>query len=155
MSESGELMNLYRERILEHARNPRNFGKLSNATHVAEGINPLCGDKLKLYLRINDGVIEDVQFEGTGCAVAMASASMLTDTLQSLECNEALSCADAVSERLTNSSSQPEPAQDCVPDELRALDGVKEFPARVKCATLAWQTLRSAINKDAQAVTTE
>ena len=155
MSKTGELMNLYREHILEHARNPRNFGKLSNATHVAEGINPLCGDKLKLYLRINDGVIEDVQFEGTGCAVAMASASMLTDTLQSLECSEALCCADAVSERLTNTSSQPEPVQDDVPYELRALDGVKEFPARVKCATLAWQTLRSAINKDAQAVTTE
>jgi nitrogen fixation NifU-like protein len=155
MSNSGELMNLYRERILEHARNPRNFGKLSNATHIAEGINPLCGDKLKIYLRINDDVIEAVRFEGTGCAVAMASASILTDTTQSLECSEALNCADAVSERLTDTAPPHEAEQDDVPDQLRALDGVKEFPARVKCATLAWHTLRSAINKDAQAVTTE
>jgi nitrogen fixation NifU-like protein len=155
MSNSGELMNLYRERILEHARNPRNFGKLANATHVAEGINPLCGDKLKVYLRVNDDVIEAVQFEGTGCAVAMASASMLTATMQSCECSVALTCANAVTGRLTDTSSQPEAAHGDVPDELRALDGVREFPARVKCATLAWHTLRSAINKDAEAVTTE
>lgn len=152
MSKSGELEALYRELILDHARNPRNFGKLADATHVAEGINPLCGDKLKLYLRVDRGVIEAVHFEGTGCAVAIASASILTDTLCTLECDSALTCADAVTRRLTDA---PEQLTHALPDDMRALDGVKAFPARVKCATLAWKTLYSAINRDAQAATTE
>lgn len=155
MSDSSELDTLYRELILEHARNPRNFGKLAGATHVAEGINPLCGDKLKLYLRIDRDVIEAVQFEGTGCAVAIASASMLTEALGRLECDRALTCADGVTGRLTDAPESAELAQDAIPEDMRALDGVKAFPARVKCATLAWKTLRSAINRDAQAATTE
>ena len=155
MSDSDELDTLYRELILEHARNPRNFGKLAGATHIAEGINPLCGDKLKLYLRIDHDVIQVVQFEGTGCAVAIASASMLTEALGSLACNHALICADGVTDRLTDAPESSEAAQEAVPEGMRALDGVKAFPARVKCATLAWKTLRSAINRDAQAATTE
>jgi nitrogen fixation NifU-like protein len=153
MSSSDELEALYRERILDHARNPRNFGKLPDATHVAEGINPLCGDKLKLYLRVDRDVIEAVRFEGSGCAVAIASASILTDALQSIDCDGALTSADAVTGRLTD--SLPRQTQDALPEDIQALDGVKAFPARVKCATLAWKTLRAAINKDAQAATTE
>lgn len=153
MNASEELRDLYRELILDHARNPRHFGKLDDATHYAEGINPLCGDKLKLFLRIDDDTVQDATFEGTGCAISVASASLLTDIVAGVDVGTAKQFIETVTARLAG------PQGDAIADErldkLRALEGVRDFPARVKCATLAWHALRSAIHKDKEAASTE
>ena len=155
---SEELRELYRELILDHARSPRHFGKLPDATHTAEGINPLCGDKLKLYFRIDgDDRISDACFEGSGCAISVASASLLTDTVIGLNTDEALKYFSALVARLTGGqSADNKNAGDGINlGKLRALEGVKEFPLRVKCATLAWHALKSAIQIELKPATTE
>lgn len=149
-----ELRDLYRELILDHARSPRHFGKLDGATHSADGINPLCGDKLHLYLLVDDrGKIEDARFEGSGCAISVASASLLTDTVIGLETVNALDYFDAVTKRMTHGHDEKKGHLDL--GKIVALDGVREFPARVKCATLAWHALNSALNNQSSTVTTE
>lgn len=155
-TESDDLRELYRELILDHARSPRHFGALPDATHSAEGINPLCGDKLKLYLALDgDDRIRDVRFEGSGCAISVASASLLTETVIGRDSDAALACVDALVERLAG----PEPGAEATASidlgKLRALEGVREYPSRVKCATLAWHALRSALSGDGQPATTE
>jgi len=152
-----ELRELYRELILDHARSPRHFGKLQQASHHAEGINPLCGDKLKVYLQVNrDGIIRDATFEGSGCAISVASASLLTETVIGLTTDQAMSYFAAIISMLAASDGGGEPGDPALQfDRLRALQGVREFPARVKCATLAWHALNSAINKDTKPATTE
>ena len=155
---SEELRELYRELILDHARSPRHFGKLSDATHTAEGINPSCGDKLKMYFRIDgDNCIGDACFEGSGCAISVASASLLTDMVIGLKTDEALKYFSALVARLTGrQSADNKNAGDGINlGKLRALEGVKEFPLRVKCATLAWHALNSAIHGESQPATTE
>lgn len=148
-----ELRELYRELILDHARNPRHFGKLEDATHSAEGINPLCGDKLKLYLRLDAGQrIEDAAFEGSGCAISVASASLLTDTVIGLDVPGAMSYFTAITRRMTDVESTEEVLD---LDKLLALEGVREFPSRIKCATLAWHALKSALLSHTSPVTTE
>lgn len=149
-----ELRDLYRELILDHSRSPRHFGKLADATHTAEGINPLCGDKLRLYLQVSqNGLIDDATFEGSGCAISVASASLLTDLVIGTDIDTALSYFQAITTHLTApQATQLEPV---ALDKLRALDGVREFPARVKCATLAWHALNSAIQQQATPATTE
>ena len=149
-----ELRELYRELILDHAKSPRHFGKLDDATHSAQGINPLCGDKLTLYLALDDGNVRDAAFEGSGCAISVASASLLTDTIIGAPVDTALNYFDAVTSRLTSEHSAAERA-DLDLDKLRALDGVREFPSRVKCATLAWHALHSAIQGKSIPVSTE
>lgn len=151
---SEELRDLYRELILDHARSPRHFGKLDGATHVAEGVNPLCGDKLKLYLRVDEErIVADAMFEGSGCAISVASASLMTDLVAGLDTAKADNYVDVVTRRLIHTEG------DDVIDErlqkLQALEGVRDYPSRVKCATLAWHTLRSAIHEDKEAATTE
>ncbi len=147
-----EIQDLYRELILDHSRNPRHFGRLENATHTAEGINPLCGDKLKLYLRVDaDGQIESSSFEGSGCAISVASASLLTDTVTGLPVARARACYEAITERLTHGGK----TSNSDIEKLRALDGVRDFPARVKCATLAWHALHSALQNKTTPATTE
>ena len=149
-----DMQDLYRELILDHSRNPRHFGRLSDATHTAAGINPLCGDKLKLYLRVDaKGRIESSSFEGSGCAISVASASLMTDTVTGLPVDQAETCFEEITRRLTSD----EPASNSEPglDKLRALDGVRGFPARVKCATLAWHALHSALENDTTPATTE
>ncbi len=154
IKKSDELRDLYRELILDHSRSPRHFGKLADATHSAEGINPLCGDKLRLYLRLDqDSTIVDVSFEGSGCAISVASASLLTDTVIGTSVDSALGYVRAVTEHLT--AANPAELEPIDLGKIRALDGVREFPARVKCATLAWQALNSAIQQQAMPVTTE
>ncbi len=149
-----ELRDLYRELILDHARKPRHFGKLDGATHFAEGINPLCGDKLKLYLRLDDaGRICDAKFEGSGCAISVASASLLTDSVIGLHENDALEKVEHVTARLTGSAGDSGARLDL--GKLRALEGVREFPMRVKCATLAWHALHSAIRQQLTPASTE
>jgi nitrogen fixation protein NifU and related proteins len=153
-----DLRELYRELILDHARSPRHFGKLPDATHSAEGINPLCGDKLKMYFRIDDqNRISDARFEGSGCAISVASASLLTDTVIGLNTDDALKYFSALVGRLVGKQAAGNDDADTGINlgKLRALEGVKEFPSRVKCATLAWHALNSAIHHDAQPATTE
>ena len=151
---SQELTDLYRALILDHSRSPRHFGRLDKATHTADGINPLCGDKLRLYLQIDrDGRIEASSFEGTGCAISVASASMLTDAINGLSVEGADACVDTVTRRLAGEDAALGPG--VAMDNLKALDGVREYPARVKCATLAWRALHAALQQDPAAVTTE
>ena len=147
-----DLRELYRELILDHARNPRPFGRLATSTHSAEGINPLCGDKLRIYLRIDGGEhIDEVSFEGSGCAISMASASLLTETVSGRGVDEALGVSATIVNRLTGTAS--EPGSDL--GKLVALEGVRDYPSRVKCATLAWHALRSAIERSPDPATTE
>ena len=146
-----ELKELYRELILDHARKPRHFGKLAGATHTAEGINPLCGDKLRLYLLLDDeGVVRDARFEGSGCAISVASASLLTDTVIGMSGDEAQSWFRNVTAELTGTGRS-----DIELGKLRALQGVREFPSRVKCATLAWHALSNALEGRSDVATTE
>lgn len=155
-TDSDELQQLYRETILDHARKPRNFGRPAKATHTAEGINPLCGDKLHLYLTVdeNDTVIE-AGFEGSGCAISMASASLLTETVANLSVAEADAWFAAVTARLKLKASESELATELDLSSLQALDGVRAHPSRIKCATLAWHTLHAALNHSQTSATTE
>ena len=151
---SDELKDLYRELILDHSRSPRHFGKMADATHTAAGINPLCGDKLRLYLRVDEQqIITAATFEGTGCAISVASASLLTDMVIGKSCEQALELFQATTEHLTAASLDTK--RDIDLGKIRALEGVREFPARVKCATLPWHALHSAFNKQATPVSTE
>lgn len=148
-----DLRDLYRELILDHSRSPRHFGRLAEATHTADGINPLCGDKLTLYLRVDDDRIEESSFEGSGCAISIASASLMTDAITGQPVASAEACFEAVTRRLTTGETLPAPDLDL--DKLQALDGVREYPARVKCATLAWHALHAALGHASAAATTE
>ena len=153
---SEDLRDLYRELILDHARNPRHFGKLKDATHAAAGINPLCGDKLKLYLRLDAAKkIDAASFEGSGCAISVASASLLTDTIIGLDTPRAMDYFHAVTGRLTHAEPGHEMSASIDVGKIRALDGVREFPARIKCATLAWHALNAAIHQDSKPASTE
>ena len=145
-----ELDELYQEVILDHNRSPRNFCRLDNATHHAVGHNPLCGDHVDIYLQIEDGVISDISFEGNGCAISKASASLMTERIKGLSLDEA-------SELYTDIHNVLKGEKDIDPDrlgKLAALSGVSEFPMRVKCATLAWHTMKAATDRNND-VTTE
>lgn len=151
---AADVQDLYRELILDHSRSPRHFGRLDDATHTADGINPLCGDKLKLYLHVgNDGTIESTSFEGSGCAISIASASLMTDAVTGVHTDLAESFVEEVTSRLTTT----EPAGDISSRlyKLIALDGVREFPGRVKCATLAWHALHAALQNETTPASTE
>jgi nitrogen fixation protein NifU and related proteins len=142
--------DLYQEIILDHSKRPRNCHPMEDANRRAEGYNPLCGDKLKLYLKMEDGIVKDVSFVGSGCAISTASASLMTESLKGKSREEAIKLLDKFHELLTTDSP--------VSSELGKLVvfcGVRDYPARVKCATLAWHTLRSALNDSADTATTE
>lgn len=151
-----ELQDLYRELILDHSRSPRNFRRLTNATHTAEGINPLCGDKLRLYLVVdsNDHIV-DSSFEGSGCAISMASASLLTETITDRSVADARSFSATITSRLTQRDEIDDAASEFDLEKLRAFDGVRKYPSRVKCATLAWHALRAALDQSQNPATTE
>jgi len=149
-----DLKDLYQEVIIDHNRSPRNFGKLENPTQVAEGYNPLCGDKLNLYLTTKDDLITDVSFDGSGCAISVASASLMTDSLKGKTINEAEQLFENFHD-LIMKEEKPDQEQMQSLGKLVALAGVKEYPARVKCATLCWHTLHSALQGDNIAATTE
>ena len=149
-----DVRDLYRDLILDHARNPRHFGKLEHTTHSAEGINPLCGDKLKLYLDVDaDETIMGAAFEGSGCAISVASASLLTDTVIGLSSDDAMAIFGAVTAQLAGGDAPGDRKVDV--GKLRALAGVREYPTRVKCATLAWHALKSALRQDTAPASTE
>ena len=150
---NSELRDLYQEVVIDHSKQPRNFRKVEGATRTAEGFNPLCGDQLTLYVKLANGVIEDIGFQGTGCAISKASASLMTAALKGKKQDEALALFKRVHVLLTDG-----PNGEVKPEEvgkLAALSGVWEFPMRVKCATLAWHTLRSALEGEGDGVSTE
>jgi nitrogen fixation NifU-like protein len=150
-----ELNDLYRDVILDHNRRPRNFGGLESADASIEGFNPMCGDRLTLRLKLNDDTISDIRFEGQGCAISTASASMMTEAVKGKSRAEALELFDRIHQLLTDDDAPP--ADEL--GKLAALSGVRQYPARVKCATLCWHTLstalRSADLKSLGAVSTE
>ena len=145
-----DLRELYRDVIVDHNRSPRNRGRLPRATHHAEGNNPLCGDRLLLDVDVDGDVIRDLRFEGSGCAISTASASLMSEAVKGRSRTEAAALFDAVHGMLTGAGGAPERL-----GNLAALAGVAEFPARVKCATLAWHTLNAALAGSARPVTTE
>ena len=150
---SGDFADLYQEVILDHARRPRNFGELEGATGTAEGFNPLCGDQLTLYVKLADGRIADIAFQGSGCAISQASASLMTAALKGKSEPEALALFERVHAMLTEGPNGEAGAAEL--GKLAVLCGVWEFPTRVKCATLAWHTLRSALEPNGAQDSTE
>ena len=146
-----ELQELYREVILDHNRRPRNFGALPDANHVIEAVNPLCGDKLTLYVKVGDGRVEDISFKGTGCAISVASSSLMTERVKGQTVDASLALFDKVHSLFTGADDAPADL-----DKLAALSGVREYPTRVKCASLAWHALKAAVTgADGEPVTTE
>lgn len=139
-----DLRDLYQEVILDHNRRPRNWGAITQPDRAADGYNPLCGDKLRLTLRMDGDRLADVKFECSGCAISKASASMMTDLVK----GKTMAEADDLVAKLQTMVTAPMdvPAEDAALGKLAVLSGVREFPARVKCATLAWHTLRSALD---------
>jgi nitrogen fixation protein NifU and related proteins len=148
---STELDDLYQEVILDHNRRPRNFRAL-DAGRKAEGFNPLCGDRLTVYLRVDDGVIAEVAFHGSGCAISKASASLMTEAVKGKSVADAAQLLERFQQMVT---SPPPAAAVSGLGKLEALAGVRRFPVRVKCATLAWHTLRAALESPDAVVSTE
>ena len=148
-----ELRDLYQEVILDHYRRPRNFGKSPLCNRQADGHNPLCGDKLTVYLLVEDGTVEEVTFEGAGCAISVASASLMTEMLKGLSVADARALFERFQGAITDSNDGAESLEDL--DKLAVLAGVKEFPVRVKCATLAWHTFKAALDDSHETVVTE
>ena len=143
--------DLYQETILDHSKRPRNCHAMDDANRKAEGYNPLCGDKLKLFLKVEGDMVQDVSFVGSGCAISTASASLMTETLKGKSREEALELLDKFHELLTTETPVGKDL-----GKLVVFCGVREYPARVKCATLAWHTLKSALDTArAEPVTTE
>jgi nitrogen fixation NifU-like protein len=136
-----ELNDLYRDVILDHNRQPRNFGGLEAADATVEGFNPMCGDRLTVRLRLDEDKIRDIRFEGQGCAISTASASLMTEAVKGKTRAEALQLFDRVHQLLTDDSAPPSGEL----GKLAALSGVRAYPARVKCASLCWHTLASAL----------
>ena len=152
-----ELTDLYQEVILDHNRKPRNFRKLESANRTVEGINPLCGDQLTLYVELDGDLIKDIGFQGTGCAISRASASMMTDSLKGKTVGDAHALFERVHRMLTADTEMDMDA-DVQADELgklAVLSGVRQFPTRVKCASLSWHALQSALNGQVGKISTE
>ncbi len=148
-----DLRDLYQEVILDHGRRPRNHRKIEDADLSAEGHNPLCGDRLTLYLKIEDGRVADLSFEGEGCAISTASASMLTGVLKGRSEQEARELIQAFVDMAT--APTDEEPDDSRLGKLAVFAGVREFPMRVKCATLCWHTLENALDRSGEAAKTE
>jgi nitrogen fixation protein NifU and related proteins len=148
-----ELQDLYQEVILDHNRKPRNFRKLPQATQYAEGVNPLCGDAMRVELRVEDGVIRDIAFQGSGCAISKASASLMTAHLHGKAVAEAQDIFGRFHTMVTGAAGLADPAGAL--GKLAVFAGVREFPSRIKCATLPWHTVRAALTGQAEPVTTE
>jgi len=142
--------DLYQETILDHCKRPRNFHSMDDANRKAEGYNPLCGDKLKLFLRVEDDIVKEASFLGAGCAISTASASLMTESLKGKNRAQALKLLDEFHDLLT---TDVQAAKDL--GKLVVFCGVRDYPARVKCATLAWHTLRSALNDTGETASTE
>ena len=148
-----DLRELYQEVILDHHKKPRNFHKLDRSNRQADGYNPLCGDKISVYMQIENGLIVDIGFVGAGCAISTASASMMTESLKGKTEIEARALFENFHQFVANhSEAQPEPS---IMGNLAAFSGVRDYPVRVKCATLAWHTMKAALEQSDETVRTE
>lgn len=149
-----DLRELYQTVILDHNKAPRNFGKLEDANREADGHNPVCGDKLTVYVRVgDDGRVEDVRFDGHGCAISTASASLMTEFVKGRTLDEIEQAYERFHELVTGPPSEPATADDL--GKLAVFAGVREYPMRVKCATLSWHTLNAALEQSSQTAKTE
>jgi len=146
-----DMRELYQEVILDHNKRPRNCYIMDCATRSADGHNPLCGDVVKVYLRIEDGVIKEISFQGDGCAICTASTSIMTESVKGKKVEEARELFEEFHEMLTGVAEE----QGVELGKLQVFEGVREYPVRVKCATLAWHTLNAAMNDGNDSVTTE
>ena len=148
-----DLAALYREQVLRHSREPLNFGRIDNADIEVAGSNPLCGDSLRIYIALSDDRVEQVAFEGSGCAISVASASMMSDMLRGRPRDEVIATIDAVRAMLSRRDAELAPALAGSP--VAALGAVRQYPSRVKCATLAWQAAHGALTAGQHNVSTE
>ena len=139
-----DIQSLYQQMILDHNKNPRNFGGLNDPTHCAEGHNPLCGDEVMIFMKINNGIIEDITFKGSGCAIATSSASIMTTVLKGRTVHEAEEFFKQFHGIFTASMDEIIETDDL--GKMAVFTGVREFPARVKCASLAWHTMNNAMH---------
>ncbi len=146
-----DLRDLYQEVILDHHKRPRNFRKLEGANRHAEGYNPLCGDKINLYLTVEDGIVREVGFQGSGCAISTASASMMTEILKGKSEAEIRMLFDRFHDLVTG-KSEPDLAE---LGKLAVFSGIREYPVRIKCAILCWHTLKAALEQCSETVATE
>ena len=144
---------LYQEMILDHYKNPRNRGSLEHCTHHAEGQNPLCGDELEIEVEVDGDIIKNVAFSGDGCAISQASASMMTESLKGKTIDEAMEIYKDVHLMITG--KLPDDVDVSKLGKLQVLEGVQDYPARVKCASLAWHTLKNALKNEDEIVSTE
>jgi len=148
-----DLRELYQEVLLDHYRHPRNFGPLASATRTVDGYNPLCGDRIKMYVEIDNGIVRGVSFEGSGCAISTASASLLTEMVTGKPVEEVERIFHRFHGLVTGDEKEGDPAVEL--GKLEIFGGVREYPTRVKCATLSWHALRSALRGGGTVVTTE
>jgi nitrogen fixation NifU-like protein len=146
-----DLKELYRDVILDHNKRPRNFGKLESSDAHADGHNPLCGDRLTVFLKMDGDRVEDIRFEGKGCAISTASASLMTEAIKGKDRADIGQLFDKIHSMLTRQDAVADPSL----GKLAALSGVREYPARVKCASLCWHTLNAALDRGAATVSTE
>jgi len=146
-----DIADLYQELIVDHSRRPRNFGRLEHATHRAEGFNPLCGDKVKVYVNLEEDVVRNVSFEGEGCAISKSSASLMTESIKGKSKAE----VERLFSRFRDLATGMADADQADLGKLAVFSGLRGFPARVKCATLAWHTLRAALEDKSGVVSTE
>ncbi|MER2528961.1 MAG: Fe-S cluster assembly sulfur transfer protein SufU [Candidatus Competibacter denitrificans] len=145
-----DLRDLYQEVILDHNKRPRNFRIIAEPTHKADGVNPLCGDRVSVFLDIQDGTIKDIAFQGAGCAISSASASLMTEALKGKKVGDVEHLFDAFHNVVTTDCECPKGL-----GKLSVLAGVRDYPSRVKCATLAWHAVRAALEEHKQPVATE
>ena len=150
---SSDLRELYQSVILDHNKSPRNFCKPKNANRFAEGVNPLCGDKVTVYLEVDDDMIADIGFQGSGCAISTASASLMTQAIKGRPIAEAEQLFEGFHAMVTSDPRREADAEGL--GKLSVFSGVREFPMRIKCATLAWHAMREAIAQSGETVTTE
>ncbi|MGH9355162.1 MAG: Fe-S cluster assembly sulfur transfer protein SufU [Terriglobia bacterium] len=148
-----DLRDLYQEVVIDHSKRPRNFRKMADAGHTAQGYNPLCGDKVSVYVKVEDGKVSDVSFEGSGCAISTASASIMTEMVKGRTLEEARSLFDRFHDLVTTGGGLD--VHGPALGKLEVFSKLGDYPARVKCATLVWHALRSALEGAAQAVSTE
>ena len=148
-----DAQDLYQEIVMDHNRRPRNFGSIADSTSSSEGFNPLCGDQVTVFLKVSDEIVEDVSFEGIGCAISKSSASMMTEGVKGKSVEEALIVFQAFRRMLTTTSDQVEDSE--ILGDLEILKGVSQYPTRIKCATLSWHTLQAALQGNGSNGSTE
>jgi nitrogen fixation NifU-like protein len=152
VNQVSDLTDLYQELVLDHGKRPRNFGPLEGETHRAEGVNPLCGDRITLHAKVDRGVVREIRFEGSGCAISKASASVMTGAVKGRTAAE----IDALFEQFHRLVTEgPRPGDEEALGKLAVFGGVHDYPTRVKCASLAWHALRRALRGDGTPVSTE